>query len=433
MAINDHQRPNEILLDLFYPVPHPGSAMTENPPSQPQTMDSPSRFKTLALCCSIHFLHDGFANALYVLFPLMALDLHLSFTQVGFLKTAYSGMLSASQIPASLMAERAGEALILDGGTALLGLGFVAAAFVMTYPFLLALLAVSGGGSGVQHPLASATVSRAYETTHRRTALGTYNFSGDLGKVVIPVVTGLLAATFGWRWGLVGLGLLSLTAGGFLGLQPRMKLTPSGDEGTRPAAKLQPQGWGILDRRRFRRLLAIGMVDDSIRTSLLTFLPFLLVQKGMGPEKIGFVLALLFAGGAAGKFLCGVLAERTGIVPMIFATEGLTGLLILAVLPASSSAIYLLVPFLGLVLNGTSSVLYATVAELVTPEGRSRGYALYYTAVLGTGALAPLFCGLLSDAAGLPSALTAIGALAMAAALLSRFLDPRRGGNIGIT
>lgn len=168
--------------------------------------------------------------------------------------------------------------------------------------------------------------------------------------------------------------------------------------------------------------MVIGMLDDSTRAALLTFLPFLLVQKGMGPEKVGLVLTLLFAGGAAGKFLCGVLAERGGIVPMIFGTEAVTGLLILAVLPVSSPGIYLLVPCLGLALNGTSSVLYGTVAELVTPEGRSRGYALYYTVIMATGAMAPFLYGALTDATGLFTTLTAIAAMAGAAALLSFLL-----------
>jgi hypothetical protein len=51
---------------------------------------------------------------------------------------------------------------------------------------LVAFLLVAGLGSGVQHPLASSLVSRAYETGPRRAALGTYNFAGDLGKIAVP-------------------------------------------------------------------------------------------------------------------------------------------------------------------------------------------------------------------------------------------------------
>ena len=325
------------------------------------------------------------------------------------------------QIPASFLAERAGEILILSAGTALLGLSLVATALVISYAFLVWLLTLAGGGSGVQHPLASSLVSHAYQSAGRRTALGTYNFSGDLGKVMLPGLIGVLAASWGWRGSFVVLGLFAVTTGGVLGLYLVKR-------GTTPPTPIQPrpanssQGWGILDRHRFRRLTLIGMLDDSTRTSFLTFLPFLLVQKGMGPEEIGLVFTLLFAGGAVGKFLCGVLADRWGIVPMILGTEILTGALILALLPLSSAAIFFVIPLVGLVLNGTSSVLYGTVPELVAPQGRSRGYALYYTVVMATGAAAPFLAGLLSDATGLSLTLGAISATALVAGSLSLFL-----------
>lgn len=89
-------------LDLPSPFSHPSHAMADDASPAPETPGRSNRVKTLVLCCSIHFLHDGCANALYVRFPLIALDLHLSFAQVGSLKTAYSWAMSALQIPASL-------------------------------------------------------------------------------------------------------------------------------------------------------------------------------------------------------------------------------------------------------------------------------------------------------------------------------------------
>jgi len=58
----------------------------------------------------------------------------------------------------------------------------------------------------------------------------------------------------------------------------------------------------------------------------------------------------------------------------------------------------------------------------VAPQGRSRGYALYYTVVMATGAAAPFLAGLLSDATGLSLTLGAISATALAAGSLSLFL-----------
>ena len=71
-------------------------------------------------------------------------------------------------------------------GTAVTALGYLGVATLASGMLpLAALLLVAGLGSGVQHPLASSLVSRAYETGPRRAALGTYNFAGDLGKIAV--------------------------------------------------------------------------------------------------------------------------------------------------------------------------------------------------------------------------------------------------------
>src|SRR3989475_12896130 len=72
----------------------------------------------LAAACSIHFVHDGFSDILYVLLPLWAAEFRLTFAQVGLIRTAYSGGMAAFQIPAGLLAERWGERQLLAAGTA---------------------------------------------------------------------------------------------------------------------------------------------------------------------------------------------------------------------------------------------------------------------------------------------------------------------------
>jgi MFS-type transporter involved in bile tolerance (Atg22 family) len=77
---------------------------------------------------------------------------------------------------------------------------------------------------------------------------------------------------------------------------------------------------------------------------------------------------------------------------------------------------------LGIGLNGTSSVLYGTVADLVIPERRSRAYGLFYTLGIGSGAVAPFLYGLLSDRAGVPVTLGVIGLVVLTTIPLSRRL-----------
>jgi FSR family fosmidomycin resistance protein-like MFS transporter len=365
----------------------------------------------LGTACATHFIHDGFSDIVYVLLPIWSAEFGLSFAQVGLLKTAYSGGMAGFQIPAGILAERWGEARFLAAGTAITALGFLAAGTAGGFGALLLCLLVSGLGSSVQHPLSSSLVSRAYEDGSRRMALGTYNFSGDLGKVMVPAAVALLAAWIGWREATRGYALLGLVAAVMV-IVALAHLRVGGGSGPEPGEALaRSPGWGIRDPRGFRALSAVHIVDNSTRTAFLTFLPFLLIAKGSTVQAVGVALMLVFAGGAAGKLACGALAERLGVIRTVVLTEAATGIgiLLLLVLPLGG-CLLLLVP-LGIALNGTSSVLYGTVADLVTSDKRARSYAVFYTLGITASAVSPFLYGLLSDWGGVSLTLTTIGVL----------------------
>jgi len=134
----------------------------------------------------------------------------------------------------------------------------------------------------------------------------------------------------------------------------------------------------------------------------LTFLPFLLQSKGAGLSEIGLALTMIFAGGAAGKLVCGFLGARLGVLPTVLLTEGATAAGILALLPLPIGVELALLPLIGVALNGTSSVLYGTVPDLVPADRRESAFGVFYTGTIGAGALSPVLYGLFSDAIGLP-------------------------------
>jgi MFS family permease len=379
---------------------------------------------TLAASCIIHFLHDGCSDLLYVLFPVWAREFSLSFAQVGLLRTGYSGALALFQVPAGYLADRWGEPRILAAGTFLTAVGFFCVGTARGFVPLLVFLMIGGLGSGTQHPLSSSLVSRAYEAGRRRAAIGTYNFSGDLGKVTWPACVAFVTAWAGWRWAAQGIGLIVLAAaaGIFFLLAPLVG-GPAGPRST-SAADRAGNGWGIRDAWGFSLLSAIHAIDNGSRTVFLTCLPFLLLGKGARMDLMWLALGVTFAGGATGKFVCGLLAERWGIIRTVIVTETATGLGILLLLALPVTPALFLLPILGIALNGTSSVLYGTVAELVAPERRSRVYGLFYTIGIGTGALAPPLFGLLSDSAGIPVALAVLAAVILATLPLAHLLRP---------
>jgi MFS transporter, FSR family, fosmidomycin resistance protein len=379
----------------------------------------------LLLCCIMHAIHDGYTSAMYLLLPLIATDLQLSYAQVGFLKTLISGGQSLFQLPGGIIAERVGERRMLALGLATLSGAFLLLSPAWSFPMVATLCLLIGVGASLQHPLSSSLVSRAYEAQGRRTAMGTYNFAGDVGKVAFPALLSGMILVLSWRGSVELLGVFGLVAAlvVWMGGKGRERVAhPTTDAGMQVQ---KPRGWGITDRKRFGGLVAVGMLDESARAAFLTFVPFLLAQKGANPEQMGLLFTLVFAGGACGKFVCGPLAERLGAVRMVVVTELLTGLSILALLPLPLTASLVLLPVLGVFLNGTSSVLYATVAELVAPEARTRGYGLFYMLYQGSGMIAPVLYGWLGDVAGLGWTMILLGFLTMGAAPLAVLMRER--------
>jgi MFS family permease len=400
--------------------------LTEPPSPAPSTTPvstAPVRARrVLGAASAIHFVHDGFSDVIYLLLPVWASEMGLSYGQVGLLRTIYSGGMAAFQIPAGLLAERWGEARLLAAGTAVTALAFVAAGLSGGFVALLACLLIGGLGSGVQHPLSSSLVSRAYETGRRRVALGTYNFSGDLGKVAVPAAAALALPWLGWRgavesYAVVGLvvAVLVLPVLTWLAIGGRPEVVAHAGAPGR-------SGWGIRDPRAYVALSAIHVVDNSTRTGFLTLLPFLLIAKGSAVAAVGLGLTLVFAGGAVGKFACGALAERLGVIRTVVVTEAATSVGILLLLALPLSACLVILPLVGIALNGTSSVLYGTVADLVTSDRRARSYAIFYTVGVAASAIAPTVYGAVSDWSSISHSLALIAVVVLATLPLTRML-----------
>jgi MFS family permease len=381
--------------------------------------------RTLAACCGAHVLHDGFSDLLYVLFPVWQAAFGLSFAQVGLLKTLYSGSMAALQVPASLLAERVGERMLLAFGTLVAAAGFIVSGWTAGFLGLALCLMLSGAGASVQHPLGSALTSRTFEGAQLRAALSTYNFSGDVGKVLLPALCAALLAVLDWHavTSLMGaLGLGAALAIWFAVPRAPQQAVSAADVPDAPAAAGAAPG--SLANPGFISLSAIGVIDSATRMGFLTLLPFVLIAKGASVTQVGFALSLTFAGGAAGKFFCGLIAARAGVLRTTILTELATAAGIVALLPLSLEGSMLLLPAIGIALNGTSSVLYGTVAELVPGARRARAFGVFYTLTIGAGAVSPALYGLLGDAIGVPRTFGVIAAVVLLVLPLTLGLRP---------
>ncbi|MEB2845321.1 MFS transporter [Endobacterium cereale] len=333
-----------------------------------------------------HALHDGYTDALYAFMPVWQSQFGLSYAALAVIRALYYATMGGLQLPANRLLRGWSPRAALILSTAIAAAGLVIMALPLGLAGLCVGLVVAGIGSSIQHPCASLFVTESYGDAARR-PLGIYNFAGDLGKAVLPALVALLLTVLTWQ---PVLGLMAML--GIALIFTLVQLVPS------VSSSMEGGRQATISRqcRGFRILTMIGGFDTATRMGYLLFLPFLIQDRGGGLPTVGVALALLFIGGAFGKAVFGGLGERLGVIRTVMIAEATTASLIVATLFTPLSLTLILLPLLGIVLNGTSSVLYGTVPELSDGD-TGRAFAIFYTSVIGSGGLAPILYGAIAD------------------------------------
>ena len=360
-----------------------------------------SRKSVLWAACATHAIQDGLSATIYVLLPVLAQTFGLNYGQVGLFKGVKNLTQGMLEISSGFATERFGARRLLALGLAGAGLGYLMLSFAGTAIAVLACLLLVGVGVAFQHAPSSALVSRAYARSGRRGALGLYNSSGDAGKLVFTGCFSLaIGAGLTWSTMTLVFGLSAVAAAGVVycvlgrvGLGGEAVV--SGGSG--PASPGSAKGWGILNRQGFSALLAVVFFDSAVQAGALTFIAFVMLAKGLPLSVATLAAVILLIGGMCGKAACGFLAERIGVRTAFSIAQLLTAVGITAIAVAPSILAYVLLPFVGVVLQGSTTITYGLVDDMVHPDRTPRGYALVYAASSFASVAGPLGFGLIAD------------------------------------
>jgi FSR family fosmidomycin resistance protein-like MFS transporter len=157
-----------------------------------------TKSRSLLAACLTHALHDGYTDSLYAFLPVWQAQFGLSYAALAVVRALYFATMGGLQIPAdrALRGLSPRAALILS--TVIAATGLLIMALPCGFVGLCAGLVVAGIGSSIQHPRGSMLVTDIYGKASRR-PLGIYNFSGDLGKAVLPALVAVLLPVLAWR------------------------------------------------------------------------------------------------------------------------------------------------------------------------------------------------------------------------------------------
>ena len=368
---------------------------------------APQARRTLLFASATHVWSDLFFALYAPLLPLIKDDLDLTFTEVAMLKSLYAAAMAVLQVPVGFMADRVGEFWLLVGGNIWVAVGLIAMSLAPSFALLLAFTLLGGLGGGTQHPLASGIVSRAYDSKARATAVGTVNFAGDLGKMAAPAIALVVALSHGWRGTMLIIGIGAIAF--FLASTFIRRSVEIGRAEPLESRSANGDGRDDSTTTGFKILSVVGLIDGAVRAAALTFVPFILDDRGMEKTEIFVMLILLLAGGAFGKYICGWFSERHGLISIVWITKASAAVLLVATVYAPMVTIAPLMVLLGVGLNGTSSSLYATVAIFAPQARRSRMYGYFYTTNEIGAFAAPLLFGRLADIFSIRASMALMG------------------------
>src|SRR6516165_5713309 len=384
--------------------------------------------RALGVACGAHILHDGYTDLVWVALPIWQAEFGLNYAAVGLLRTVYSGTLASLQIPAASLGARIGAATVLAAGTALAGLCYCLAGISSKFALLVLALLLGGIGAATQHPIASALVTGRFSGARLLRMFGTYNFAGDVGKVLVPATATSLLLIMPWRPAYALLGFAGLVTAVVIAiLTPHL---PPEAQPARPGTGLNRRSEAVSACRRFgfRILVLFGVADSVVRGGFFVCLPFLLIGKGAAVTTAGFALTLVFIGGAAGKLACGFIGNWLGNRPTIVICQTLAAAGIAALLALPLELTFIALPLIGVALNGVTTVIYGSVPAYAAPERGTHALSVFYTIAIGAAAVAPPFAGFVGDFIGIPATMMIVSALTLATIPFAFLLkDPRLG------
>lgn len=135
-----------------------------------------------------------------VALPDMARSLHTSFSELQWVIDIYALVLAALVLTAGAVADRIGRRAVYLFGLVLFAASSAASGAAVNVPMLIAARGVQGLGAAMMFATTMALLSNSYSGRDRGVAFGTWGAVNGAAAAAGPILGGLLATHFGWRW-----------------------------------------------------------------------------------------------------------------------------------------------------------------------------------------------------------------------------------------
>jgi len=364
------------------------------------------QWRVLIILMLVNFVNYVDRQVIFSLFPAIRHDFALSYSQLGYLATAFTVVLSLSTFPLGMLADRFSRRAVIGAGVLFWSAATFLSGMAGSFRTLLTARAMVGVGEAAYAPAGTAVLSAVFPKDIRARIQGSCDIGMFAGGATGIALGGIMAQSFGWRSAFFLVGIPGL----LLGLSA-MRLPEPPREPSEERMRLRD----LLRVPAYLAVLAAGWFSSFAGYAYVTWGPDLIQeQKGFTAREAGMALGLtVVLGGALGIAVGAYLSDRIArrwawaralVIPIGFVLGAPT-----IYLSLHSSGKLLVLVFFGLgafFMSWYHGPLTATIHDLVPASGHATALGLYYLFVnLFAMALAPLIIGWAADRYGLINAL----------------------------
>lgn len=354
---------------------------------------------SLSFC---HLLNDLMQSLIPALYPMLKVQLHLDFTQIGMITLAFMLTASLLQPTIGMLTDRHPQpySLAIGMGSTLIGLVLLSVA--KDYSMVLLAAGLIGTGSAVFHPEAS-RVARMASGGRYGIAQALFQVGGNLGGAVGP----LLAAFIVLPHGQSAIAWMSLAAMLGMGVLVRVGMWYSARLKPAPVAKaaahapVAPRVSRALAVFFITMLMLLVFSKNVYSASLTSYFTFYLIERfHLSIQSAQVQLFVYMAAIAVGTLAGGALSDRIGRRPMIWVS-------ILGALPFTLALPYanlfwtgVLTITIGLIMAAAFPAILVYAHELL-PGRVGLVSGMFFGFAFGLGGLGAAAMGRIADAQGI--------------------------------
>ncbi len=360
------------------------------------------------------------------LMPMIRTDLGLSYTQSGWMMSAFAITNGISQLPAGWLADRFGTRFIILLSVTGVSIAGFFIGFTNSYLMLVVMLIVTALLGGGYHPAAAATLAASVPEEHRGRSLGVHFIGGSATMWIIPLIAAPIAAAWGWRSPYLILAVPTMIFGVVLYIlmgrrsrQMQSLESEKADNQETPVSGPSRINWG-----RLASFLALTVLTGTMIQSASAYLSLFAVDGlGMSESSAAMLMSIQPAVGAFAAPLGGYLADRFGSMRVLISISFLAVPLIYFLGMASSVIILAVIMVaIGLVSTARMPTSESYIVGNTPERRRATLLGVYYFSGTGVSGVLTPFIGSLIDRVGFQSTFAITSGVAAVVAVVCSLL-----------